>query len=220
MKKKIGFFGVMLYGSFYLLTLCLNGCLTTAGGQDAAKMLSAQVTLVAEKGKSVADGRDELAKARLRNMQMLENSLVETEEENSIDLHAWRVIGAEFRSDLFEGVMAATNDEANRHELRKQRRERQEKELAKRKSSVIFKQNELIDTAKGLASLSKKVNAREERARLLAFTEKVLADIQVDTTDGSTHAEDGKKIAEKVLENLVKLNEKDLDKFLKEITKK
>jgi hypothetical protein len=214
MKKNIGLLGVIFYSFFSLLPMLLNGCLTSAGGQDAAKMLSAQMTLVAEEGKRFADARNELAKARLRNMQMLENSLVEVEEENAIDLQAWRVVGAKFRTDLYEGVMAATKDEANRHQLRKQRRERQEKEIAKRKSAVKFKQNELIGASKNLAFLSQEVSPREERARLITFTEQVIEKIQTDSIEGTSKAKDGEGIVEKVLEKLADQNL--IDGFLSE----
>ncbi len=209
MKKIIGLFGVTIYGFFCLLTLCLNGCLTSAGGQDAAKLLSAHVTIVAEKGKRFADARDELAKARLRNLQMLENSLVEIEEENAIDLYAWRVVGAKFRMDLYEGIMVATNDESNRHLLRKQRRERQEKELAKRKSAVKFKQSEMIESAKKLTLLAEEKSLRDEIDRLRDFTQEVLAEIEMESEDGKSNVEEGKNLAVKIETNISKIDLKE-----------
>ena len=85
-----------------------NGCATSAGGHEAAKVLSANITLVVEEGKRFTDARDALAKARLRILQNLENSLIETEEGSALDLTAWQIIGADFRARLYEGVLEAT----------------------------------------------------------------------------------------------------------------
>jgi len=182
----------------------LGGCATSAGGHEEAKILSAQITLVAEEGKRFADARDVLAKARLRNMQYLENSLIETEEENAFDLTAWHIIGAEFRARLYEGVLAATKEASEQHMQQIQRREQQAKELAERKSAVAFQRAELIATAGNLATLAEKPSADENRARLFSFTKNILTDISKDSSEGKTKADAGKNLIEVVEENLVK----------------
>ncbi len=190
----------------------LSGCATSAGGHEEAKILSAQITLVAEEGKRFADARDALAKARLRNMQYLENSLIETEEENALDLTAWHIIGAKFRAALYEGVLAATKQASEQQKQQIQRREKQAKELAELKSAVAFQRAELIATAENLATLAEKPSADENRARLFSFTKNILTDISKDSSEGKSKVDAGKNLIEVVETNL--LNQPITDKIL------
>jgi hypothetical protein len=199
----------------------LSGCATSAGGHEEAKILSAQITLVAEEGKRFADARDVLAKARLRNMQNLENSLIETEEENSLDLTAWHIIGAKFRATLYEGVLAATKEASDQHKQQIERREQQAKELAERKSAVAFQRAELIATAQNLSTIAEKPSADENRARLFSFTKNILTQLSKDSSEGKSKIDSGNKLIEEVEKNLVNQSKDDVDfKDKKELDKK
>ncbi len=141
----------------WLLPLLLDP-VGVAGAKDAdrelAEQLSASLALVADEGRNFVRARDALAQSRLRNMQRLEESLIRTQEGNALDVRAWRVIGAEYRVRLFEGVLAATDETAAQQTARMERRARQQAELASTRSAVRLRQAELLAAARSLAALS------------------------------------------------------------------
>jgi len=180
----------------------LASCATSAGGHKASQMVSAQLTLVAEEGKRFAKQRNSLAKSCLLVMQDLENSASVVEQENDMDRMAWKVVGATFRTKLYEGTLEATLKEETRLAQQAQRRAEQEKALADISSAVRFNQGELVAAAKKLSLLAKAPSAEERRKQLEKFAEEVVSNIQKETADASKKVEDGKKLVQNAVKQL------------------
>jgi hypothetical protein len=199
---------------FKILTLLfviplLASCATSAGGHKASEMVSAQLTLVAEEGKRFSQQRDSLAKARLRVMHELENSTLDAEQEIDMDRMAWKVVGATFRTTLYDSTLEATEKEEKRMTLQEQRRAGQEKALADVRSTVRFKQEELVAAAKKLSLLSKVQSAGENRKRLIKFVEETAKKIETEAAVGGNKANAGITLLDKAEEKLKNDNLKD-----------
>ncbi len=187
--------GLKILALLFIIPMLVS-CATSAGGHKASEMVSAQLTLVAEEGKRFAQQRDSLAKSRLLVMQDLENSASVVELENDMDRMAWEIIGASFRTNLYEGTLKATQKEEKRLAQQRQRRTEQEKALADIRSAIRFKHDELVAAAKKLSLLSKAPSADERRKQLQKFAEEVVSNIQKETVEASKKVEDGKKLVQ------------------------
>lgn len=180
---------------FFCLQAVISGCATTAGGEVIARELSAQATLVAEQGKRFAAARDELAKSRLGNIQLLENSTIVVQSENELDRTAWRVVGAEFRATLYDAVLEATAHTAELRQEAAQRNREQKAARSQARSAVNFRERELLQAARGLMLLVKPETAEEQRANQRRFVQQVLEGIDGDLKDGLTKSDAGRFIA-------------------------
>ena len=185
-------------GALGLLALSQNACTTIEGAQETAQVLSAQLTLVAEEGRRFAEVQDALAQARLRSMHTLENNLVELEEENALDVQAWHVIGADFRIRLYESVLMATNETAEQHRQRAQRRQRQSMEMAQRRSAVQFQAGELAAAAQslGVLAVAPKRTSKDDLQLGLASLQGVLVSLREDVGIGNVKVEEALTIVQ------------------------
>lgn len=173
-------------------------CPSVAAGDPArefAELLSKQLVEVVKDGKKFASAREALAKARLRTMQSLEESLIRIQEANSLDRHAWKVVGADYRTQLFEGVIAATEEAARQHEDRQSRRERQRQELASFKSAVNLQAAELLAASKSLAALARPPSPVEAQTLFL----NALQQFSQSADQGAGKAQQGAALAARLL---------------------
>ena len=195
----------VIVGALGVVALSQSACTTIEGAQETAQVLSAQLTLVADEGQRFAQVQDELAQARLRSMHTLENSLVELEEENALDVQAWRVIGADFRIRLYEGVLTATNETAEQHRQRELRRQQQSMEMAQRRSAVQFQAGELAAAAQtlGLLATAPDRTSRDDLQLGLASLQGMLVSLREDVGIGSVKVEEALRIVQNTETDLV-----------------
>ncbi len=197
--------GGICFGAVVLLALSQSACTTIEGAQETAQVLSAQLTLVAEEGQQFAEVQDALAQARLRSMQTLENNLVEIEEENALDVQAWRVVGADFRIRLYEGVLAATNETAEQKRQRDQLRQQQAMEMAQRRSAVQFQTSALTAAAQNLGLLAQapERTSKDDLQLGMASLQGVLQSLRKDVGVGNVKIEEALRIVQNTETDLV-----------------
>ena len=165
--------------------------------RELAAELAASLTLVASEGRAFAGARDELARARLRNMQALENSMIRMQEGNEVDVRAWEVVGETYRVNLFKSVLGTTDDIATWRAATAERQAQQQRDLAAARSAVNLKTSQLSSAAASLAALAEPPASGEAMSELLKTT---LAEFTASLGDESPKLKQGLTLADKVLE--------------------
>jgi hypothetical protein len=160
---------INLYTVMLVAVLFLSGCTSSAGGFQQAKSLSLNLTKVANEGASFHEARDKLAKLRLQNLHSLQNSTTRVKQYNIEDLHLWQFSGEALRLALFNSLATATErTQAYRNQLENIRKQQQE-QVAKQKSAIDFKNQELQKAAKLFAQLGEKPSKKARLKQYLMF---------------------------------------------------
>lgn len=201
-----------------LIVLCLGialtACAVPKAAREGAGLLSAYTIQVQKEVKDFAKSRGELAKARLRNMSLLENNAIETELRINGELAIWdtKDIDTEkkdIRVLLYNATRNATGKAAQQHITFVRLREMQNKSVAEMKTAVNVSLEKLGNVAKALADLSKEPDFESQAEFLVDFFTQVRASIKDLKEDAKKEAKKGTdKTKKKGKEIDLKLNVK------------
>ena len=163
-----------------------------------ARLLAAYTNQVKASGEKFAASRDQLARARLSNINRLQLSATETENENGNTLRVWAIAGDSNRFGLFQGVLEATNEAVKQQIAIEILQREQEQNVKEATSKVRFQSKKLADTAKALGDVATKPNLKGRLTFLRAFVLDVRSEIQAAEEATVAAAEQGVSDAEKI----------------------
>jgi hypothetical protein len=173
-----------------------TGC-GTVRAQRGANLLASYTNSVRAEAERVAAARDALAKARLANIQDLEQSLLETEFRNATEAFLLGLTtGAKQRLSLLEGIVAGTGRAQRHHEEMQTLRAAQEQALAATRSRMQVNSEKLGSTAKALGELAKRQSLLEGLEFYVAFFEEVAGAIEKDNEDARQATASGEEGAQ------------------------
>lgn len=164
--------------------------------RELAAELSASLVLVANQARDFADARDQLARARLQTIHGLEENLVWLREGNDFELRTWKAIGETRRVELFEEVLAATEEIAARRQAAVERRALRERELAEAESAVARTTSQLTRASESLAALAE---PPADGAALRGLVRSTLLELAESLGEGSPKLHQGLILAEQLL---------------------
>jgi hypothetical protein len=159
------------------VSLVVTACAGNATPSQTARLAAAYVTKVANDGERFAAYRGELARARLANMQLLETSSLEIEQENDMDVRIWKETSQSNRLDLYDTVRELSQHAEDQAMEFRRLREDHESALAATESAIILRSDKLTATAKSLAELAKERPLKDELAFYQEFFTRVRAGI-------------------------------------------
>jgi hypothetical protein len=159
-----------------VLVVVTTGC-APAAPRDAARLSAAFATRVSEDGERFAAFREQLARARLANMHLLETSALRLEQEVDMDLRIWRESGQARRIALYETIRQLSERVEEQAASLRKLREEQERALAEVKTAVVIRSDRLVETAKQLGQLSEERSLKDEIAFLVGFVERAGASV-------------------------------------------
>lgn len=188
------------------LTLVV-GCTTSAGGHKQAKLLSAQLTMVAEAGDKFRKVRDKVAKARLYNMQSLSNSLLEVQESNSDEFELWNFFDRKQSIKLFNWIVLSTDRIAEQRAAREATLLKQAKELKKRQSAININKSEMIKAANQIAKLGEEADSKERSKQYFAFAKDIIGKVKEASVDAAEASDSGMQLLNQKIEKQSDENE-------------
>lgn len=174
----------------------ISGCASSAGGFQQAKTLSLNLTKVANDGAVFNASRDKLAKLRLQNLHYLQDSTNRVKQYNAEDLHAWQFAGETLRLELFNSLIATTQRTQSYRNQLTEIREQQQKQMAKQKSAIDFKNQELQKAAKLFAQLGEQPDTKALIKQYLTFFRATLDKVKAEQEAIATDLENATNQAE------------------------
>jgi hypothetical protein len=157
--------------------LVMTGCAGNGTPSQTARLTAAYVTKVADDGERFTAFRGDLARARLANMQLLEASALEIEQQNDMDIQIWKESSQSNRVALYDTIRELSQHAEDQATEFRQLRDDHERALAATKSAVTVRSDKLTATAKTLAELAKERALADDLAFYKDFFTRVRASI-------------------------------------------
>ena len=185
----------------YLVPLFCVVCALPLSGEKKparryAEILAAYTNNVKENGEQFASFRDQLAKVRLRNINMLERSALETENDIATVGHVWEIAGDTNRIHLFGSVLAAADEAVKQHVELQSRRLEQANNVENTKAAVRIRSEQLAKAANSLGQLADKPDLKSRLGFFVVFAREVRDSIQEGRKDAEAEVDEGVKQAE------------------------
>jgi ElaB/YqjD/DUF883 family membrane-anchored ribosome-binding protein len=128
---------------------------------------------VRSEAEDFAARRDNLAKARTRNINFLEQSTLTAEQRNTNQLHVWRLASAGNRLALYEGVLDGSARIAAQQDELAKLREGHAQAVSTIRSRLTIRSQKLGEASKALAQLAEKIDTEADLQFYLAFFRQV-----------------------------------------------
>ncbi len=145
--------------------------------KNASKLLQSQLTLFAEESRQCKIYLDKSIKRHLHNLELLKNSMLEMKRENIEVSHTWRILGANFRSALYESLITLTKET---DPIYSRRGVFQAKQLKEVERPLHFKASQLFFSTDKRALLSDELSLSNYTGGLLYSTEQFFEKISKD----------------------------------------
>jgi len=180
--------------------------------RDSANLLAAYTNQIDADARRYAKFRTELAKARLRNMQIRERDTLELKQETSRYVEGWKIAEEKRRVKLYEGVIQAANEVALQEKAARELLADQERVREETHTLAKVRSDKLQETAKALAELGKEANFREDAQFLGEFFAEVKKSIDRAAAEAEKQSAAGKEAASKAPSTEKKLEPKPVKK--------
>jgi hypothetical protein len=164
----------MSKGSRWLMFVALIPCGVLAGAcgarrvREDARLMSLYTQRVQKEAEQFAAHRDQVAKARTRNIGFLEASALAGEQRVATQLLVWRIAGPE-QLTMFQTILEGTTLAARQRQEALERREAHEKAVEAARSGVEVRQGKLAETSQTLAQLAESPSLKEESDFYVGF---------------------------------------------------
>ncbi len=180
-RSRILVAALLLYG-----LAALGGCSTSSEVRDGAKLMSVYTAGVQQQLEVFSDAQLQIDRARLRNMDRLEESAIDTLQRNQAEVAAWQLTtlteaqnkNVDLRARLFELIQAGTEKAATDYWAFQAQRAEREKVRREMKAAVEFDKEKLAKAAKTLADLAEERDFEAQASFLIGFAAQVRSSIE------------------------------------------
>lgn len=173
-----------------LLALAAAGCAVPRTVREDARLMALYTQRLQREAEEFADLRSEIARARTRNVNTIEESALAAEQAGTAQLLTWRIAGDEARVRLLEGILEGTKLAAQQRQEVAARREAHAKAVMEARGGVEVRQENLAATAQALAQIGEKPDRKGERAFYLGFFKQVRAGLDEARKAANAQAEE------------------------------
>jgi hypothetical protein len=170
-----------LYGFGLAVCLGLSGCAGARQVRTTAGVLSLYSAQVKTEADRIASSRTHLVKARTMNLNALEESTVETESRNAVQLRIWQAAAGADSQRLLSLVSDTANLAASQTESLIQLQAQHQEALAHLSAATTFQTAKLEEASKTLATLAEKPAPKDEISFLVGFVSEVRANLKATT---------------------------------------
>ena len=168
--------------------LCLPGCASMSQVREDTKTIGLLVKSVGTSAEEYQKQRDLLARATMRNRQVLERVALRQEGDVAYVIASWEIAGETERKRVFDAVRTQSDKVQAIREASKARQQQQETELKDARSAVNFDLAKIAAASGGLVKLGEPLSQEDEAKFLFNFAKEVRAEIVKDTTAAANAA--------------------------------
>ena len=165
------------------LIACLS--LSACSGPRRVRATAGVLSLYSAQVKTEADrftaSRAHLAKARAMNLNALEESTIDTETRNAVQLKIWQAAAGADSQKLLSLVSDTSTFSESQTESLIQMQAQHQKAVADLSSATKFQTAKLEETAKTLATLAEKPALKDELSFLIGFVSDVQSNLKATT---------------------------------------
>jgi hypothetical protein len=176
--------------------LVCTGCIPQSARNDA-RLLAALTQKVKTDGVAFTAFRDDLDRARQRNIDVLEENVLEVEQATRHVLDVWDLSADKKPLEFFTKVHAATDRYAQALKDMADLRARQAKEMAELRRGVEIRSSQLEETAKALARLAEAPNFQAQAQFLIGYAKDLNEVLKKARAKAAEEANTAKKGVEK-----------------------
>jgi hypothetical protein len=188
-----------IYFTLGLAIVMLTSCSTMQSARDTAGVLALYTTQVKTDSEKFAANRLELDKARIANIDSMEQLAVQMENDNALRVQVWQLSNNEDRAKLFQGLAEAADLVATQSDEFAALRTKQEAADTSMQSAITVQSKQLDDTAKGLAVLAETPSWQDEAKFYFQYLSAVRTDIASLSTNTMQQVKSGtNNVAKKV----------------------
>ncbi|UCF67764.1 MAG: hypothetical protein JSV80_00205 [Acidobacteriota bacterium] len=157
----------------------------SAAARDAARILASFAARVSEESRELAAFRDELLRARERNIGSLEQSALRVRQHSERRYQIWNATGQFDKAALFDLIGSLERSLTMHRDELDRRRAENEATRAAAKSALQSRQDRLAEAAKLLGQLAERPSLREQLSFYAAYFRQVrqLVDEQTAITE-------------------------------------
>lgn len=176
---------------FILAVLFIVGCGVPKEGRKTAEVLALYTTQVKVETESYSNSRTALTRARVANVDFLEQSATKVENENAIRLKVWELSGNGDCVKFIQKLTDVSDTVAKQEDSFATLQARQEAAIASLKSSVNIQSKQLDEAAKTLSALAKEASLIKDVKFYVSFLSDVRKDIKNISTNTAVQVNAG-----------------------------
>jgi hypothetical protein len=169
-------------------SLCLSGCASLSQVREDTKAVGLLVQSIGTSAEEYQAQRDLLARATLRNRQVLERIALRQEGDLAHVIAAWEIAGETERKRVFDAIRTQSDKVQAVREASKARMQQQETELRAAKSAVSFDLAKIASASGGLVKLGEPRSREDEARFLFGFAKELRADFVKDAAAAASAA--------------------------------